>query len=254
MFPFWREVVAPVLEACRARRIVEVGALRGEHTELMLAHLGPDAELHVIDPVPSFDPAVHVARFAGRYVFHQDLSVNVLGSLPAMDAALLDGDHNWYTVLTELRLLAEVARAHDRAMPVCILHDVGWPYGRRDLYYDPSNIPEEHRQAWARKGIRPGHERLVPGNGGMNGELANALLEGGPRNGVMTGIEDFVAEHPQPVRLIVLPVFYGLAILVEEAHLEELPELAAVLDRLESNEGKDELLELAERIRLDSLI
>src|SRR5690606_4869052 len=79
MFPFWNDVVAPVIEAVGARRIVEVGALRGENTELMLERLGPDCELHVIDPLPDFDPAEHEARFAGRYVFHRDLSVNVLG-------------------------------------------------------------------------------------------------------------------------------------------------------------------------------
>jgi hypothetical protein len=51
---------------------VEVGALRGENTERMLDRLGPDVELHVIDPLPDFDPAGHEARFAGRYVFHRD--------------------------------------------------------------------------------------------------------------------------------------------------------------------------------------
>ena len=40
-----------------------------------------------------------------------------------MDAALTDGDHNWYTVINELRLLREVARAHDAPLPVLILHD-----------------------------------------------------------------------------------------------------------------------------------
>ena len=72
----------------------------------MLDRLGPEAELHVIDPVPDFDPDEHETQFAGQYVFHRDLSLNVLGDLPPMDAALIDGDHNWYTVYNELRLLA----------------------------------------------------------------------------------------------------------------------------------------------------
>ena len=67
----------------------------------MLERLGPDVELHVIDPLPYFDPAEHEKRFAGQYVFHRDLSVNVLGALAPMDVALIDGDHNWYTVFTE---------------------------------------------------------------------------------------------------------------------------------------------------------
>ena len=251
MHPFWNDVVAPVIEAAAARRIVEVGALRGEHTELLLERLGPDVELHVVDPLPDFDPAEHEARFAGRYVFHRDLSVNVLGELPAMDVALIDGDHNWYTVTTELRLLAGVSRAAGAPLPIAILHDVGWPYGRRDLYYDPGTIPAEHRQPWRRAGIRRGRSELVDG-GGVNAELANAEQEGGPSNGVLTAVEDFVTEHDRSLRLVVLPLYFGLAILVEETLLAECPPLAAVLDRLESPAGKDMLLRLGEEIRLDA--
>jgi hypothetical protein len=231
-----------------------VGALRGDQTELMLQRLGPDVELHVIDPVPFFDPAEHERRFAGRYVFHRDLSVDVLGELPPMDVALIDGDHNWYTVFTELNLLADVARRADAPMPVMVLHDVGWPYGRRDLYYDPSNIPEEHRQRWRRAGIRRGERRLVPSGGGLNSSLANAELEGGPRNGVMTAIEDFVAAHDRALRLVVLPILFGLAIVVEKERLAAQPSVAATLDGLESPEGKDMLLHLSEDFRVDSLI
>ncbi|HET8619427.1 MAG TPA: CmcI family methyltransferase [Acidimicrobiales bacterium] len=250
MYPFWNDVVFPVIEAAAARRVVEVGALRGENTEQMLERLGPDVEFHVIDPLPAFDPAGHEARFAGRYFFHRDLSVNVLGELPPMDVALIDGDHNWYTVVTELRLLAGVSAAAGAPLPVCICHDVGWPYGRRDLYYDPDTIPAEHRHPWRRAGIRRGQSELVE-SGGVNAELANAEHEGGPRNGVLTGVEDFVAGHDRPLRLVVLPPYFGLAILVEEALLAERPGLAAVLDRLEAPAGKDMLLRLGEEIRLD---
>jgi hypothetical protein len=163
MYPLWNDVVFPVIRAAAPRRVVEVGALRGENTEQVLERLGPDVEFHVVDPVPDFDPAEHEARFAGRYVFHRDLSVNVLGGLPPMDVALIDGDHNWYTVNTELRLLAGVARAAGAPLPVCICHDVGWPYGRRDLYYDPDTIPVEHRLPWRRAGIRRGESDLVEG-------------------------------------------------------------------------------------------
>jgi cephalosporin hydroxylase/GT2 family glycosyltransferase len=252
MYQFWNEVVAPVIEAAGARRIVEVGALRGENTEQMLERLGPDVELHVIDPLPDFDPAEHEARFAGRYVFHRDLSVNVLGGIPIVDVALIDGDHNWYTVSSELHLLAKASRGAGAPLPVCILHDVGWPYGRRDLYYDADTIPDEHRHPWRRAGIRRGQSDLVGGSGGLNAELANAEHEGGPRNGVLTAIEDFVVEHDRPLRLVVLPIYFGLAILAEEALLAERPALGALLDRLESPAGKDMLLRLGEEIRLDA--
>jgi cephalosporin hydroxylase len=254
MFPFWNDVLAPVIEAAAARRVVEVGALRGENTELLLERLGDDVELHVIDPAPDFDPREHEQRFAGRYVFHRDLSVNVLGHLPPMDVALIDGDHNWYTVNTELRLLAGVSSAAGMPLPVCILHDVCWPYGRRDLYYDPVTIPDQHRQLWRRAGIRRGQSELATDGRGFNAELANAELEGGPRNGVMTGLEDFIAAHDRPLRLVVVPIYYGLAILVEEARLVDHPALAEALGRLESLPGKDMLLRLGEDIRLDAAV
>lgn len=254
MFPFWHDVVAPIIEAAQARRIVEIGALRGEHTELMLERLGPGVELHVIDPVPAFDPAEHERRFPGRYVFHRDLSVNVLPHLEPMDVALVDGDHNWYTVFTELNQLSQVARDAGAPMPVAILHDVCWPYGRRDLYYDPSNIPDEHKQPWRRRGMRPGRSELLPGTGGLNAELANAVTEGGPRNGVMTAVEDFVAQYDRQLRLVVIPIYFGLAILAEEERLAAQPALAEHLDWLQTADGRLRLLELSERVRLDGVV
>jgi cephalosporin hydroxylase len=254
MFPFWDLAIAPVFDAVRAKRVVEIGALRGETTVLMLERLGPDAELHVIDPVPEFDPAEHERAFPGRYHFHRDLSLNVLGGLPPVDVALVDGDHNWYTVYHELILLRDTARAAGSPLPVLILHDVGWPYGRRDLYYAPETIPEAFRQPYAQRGIRIGRKQLVPRSGGLNPTMFNAVREGGPRNGVMTALEDFLAEHDEPVRTVLLPIYFGLAIVVEERRLDREPELARVLDRLESADGRAELLVLAEDTRLRAMV
>ncbi len=253
MYPFWDPVVWPLLQAAKARRIVEIGALRGETTVLMLERLGSDAELHVIDPVPEFDPAEHEQRFPGRYIFHRDISHNVLPGLPPMDVALVDGDHNWFTVYHELRLLSETARREGAPLPVLILHDVLWPYGRRDLYYAPERIPEEFRQPNALRGIRPGTKEVLP-RGGLNPEHYNALVEGGPRNGVMTALDDFIAEYDRPLRRLVLPVYFGLAIVVEEERLARQPELARLLDWLESAEGKDVLLEIGESTRLQAML
>jgi cephalosporin hydroxylase len=219
MFPLWDVAIAPVLHAARARRVVEIGALRGETTVRMLDDLGPDAELHVIDPAPGFDP----------------------------------DDHNWYTVVNELRLLAAGAHRHGTRLPVLILHDVLWPYGRRDLYYAPETIPDEFRQPYGHGGINPGNTRLHPSKG-LNLTMWNATEEGGPRNGVMTALEDFVAEYDQPVRTVVLPIYFGLAVVVDEGWFADRPELAVALDRLESGEGRRELLEVAEVTRLRAMV
>ncbi len=254
MYPFWDLVIAPVIEAAGAKRIVEIGALRGDTTVRMLDRLAPDTELHVIDPVPEFDPRDHMSRFPGRYVFHKDISHNVLPDLEAVDVALVDGDHNWYTVYHELKMLADVARSAGAPLPVLIMHDVLWPYGRRDLYYTPETIPQEFRQPYAQRGMRPGRSELVPeGSGGVSPTLNNALEEGGPRNGVMTALEDFMAEFAEPLRLVVLPIYFGLAIVVSEDRLAQAPALGATLDALERTEGREALLELSEQLRLDAV-
>ena len=253
MFPFWATVIEPLIVASGAKRILEIGALRGETTALMLETLGPAAEFHVIDPLPAFDPAEHERRFPGRYVFHRDLSLNVLPEAGAFDVALVDGDHNWYTVYNELRLLREASRREGRSLPLLILHDVLWPYGHRDLYYDPSQIPEEFRQPYDRRGMMPGRADLMTA-GGMNYTLHNALREGGPRNGVMTALDDFVAEHDEPLRRLVIPIYFGLAIVVEERMLDEHPALRDRLDAIESEAGKEALLRLSEQIRIDATV
>src|SRR5439155_11124300 len=55
-------------------------------------------------------------------------------------------------------------------------------------------------------------------------------------------------------RTVILPVYFGLAIVVEQARIDRDPEIGRVLDRLESAPGKDALLELAESTRLQAIL
>lgn len=250
MFPLWESVIAPVLDAAGARRVVEIGALRGDTTVRVLQHLGPGAELHVIDPSPGFDPSGLAGEGRAHCVVHKGLSLDVLPDLGPVDAALIDGDHNWYTVLHELRALAATAHSTGAPLPVLVLHDVGWPYGRRDLYYDPATVPEEHRQPHRRAGMRPGTPGLLrPGHGLSQGHW-NAEVEGGPRNGVRTALEDFIGEHDGDLRTVDVPLYFGLAVVVERSRLDATPGLVEVLDDIESVDGRRSQVELAELIRL----
>ena len=70
----------------------------------------------------------------------------------------------------------------------------------------------------------------------------------------MTAVDDFVAEHPGDLRMVVLPAYFGLAILADHRTLDARPELAAFLDHLESPAGKDEVADLAESIRISGAI
>jgi hypothetical protein len=121
---------------------------------------------------------------------------NSLDALPQLtgvyDCILIDGDHNWYTVFNELRLIRQ--RGLLRKGGMIFFHDVEWPYGRRDMYYQPNTIPAEYRHEYALKGMLRKQSKL-PDSGGVNSTYWNAVYEGGPKNGVLTAIEDFVAEH-----------------------------------------------------------
>ena len=206
----------------------------------------------MIDPLPLFDPHEHEQRFPGRYHFHRDVSLNVLPGLPAVDAALVDGDHNWYTVYNELKLLAATAAAAEKPLPLLVLHDVGWPYGRRDLYYAPERIPEQYRQPFAERGIRRGQAELLE-KGGFNPRMNNALREGGPRNGVMTALEDFAKEHDGDLRIDVIPVYHSLAIVADRGQLDAHPQLAERLNHMATPKFLRQVLRLAESLRLNGV-
>ncbi|MCU0267077.1 MAG: class I SAM-dependent methyltransferase [Acidimicrobiales bacterium] len=233
MFPFWSHAIAPLLEVVRPATVLEIGSQHGETTQQVLAAL-PTAELHVIDPAPGFDVEAWQTRHGERFVFHRALSLDVLPSLPPVDLALVDGDHNWFTVSNELDVLRRTAASAGRPLPVLVLHDVCWPYGRRDGYYAPETVPAEHRQPFAYQGMVPGRSELVA-DGGTNGWIANAAHEGGPRNGVRTALEDFLADLPSEgpdVRCLVIEVLAGLAIVASDDQRTRRPDLDALLDRL----------------------
>ena len=76
------------------------------------------------------------------------------------------------------------------------------------------------------RGVSPGEAALV--DRGLNARFANALVEGGPENGVLTAIEDFVASRGH-ISLHVLPFHNGLGILVPDSR--RTPEVDALIAR-----------------------
>jgi cephalosporin hydroxylase len=132
---------------------------------------------------------------------------------------------------------------------VLLLHDVGWPYGRRDLYHAPERIPDQFRHPYAQKGLASGQSELRD-EGGLNAQFHNAVFEGGSRNGVKTALEDFVAEHDRRMRVVELPVYFGLAVASDDHRLSRHPGLAEALDRIEGARGRYEQAELAESLRV----
>lgn len=224
MIRHWSLHIEPVINMARPRRLAEIGADNGFTTRKLLAWCrANDAVLDVIDPEPQQRLHDVLAQFDKEYVYHQRMSLEALEEIEYPDLVLLDGDHNWSTVYRELKALARRGLAVGREFPIVLAHDVAWPYARRDMYYVPERIPQKHPYAFI--GLHP---TIGTMERGLNYQLANALEEGGPRNGVLTAFEDFVAEAAFEVDFRTLPYFNGLGILVPAPRMT--PDLKALID------------------------
>jgi hypothetical protein len=242
-----------VLDAAMPRRILEIGIGFGVQTRAVEEWACAHAACFVaIDPMPGCDVPNIVQRHPGVMTWHEDLSLAILPRLPAVDVALVDGDHNWFTVFNELRLLFEAADREQYAPPIVICHDVAWPYGRRDAYYDPDTIPPESRQPYHKAGMRPGSSELVAARG-VNAEFYNAEREGGSRNGTLTAIEDFLATRREEIEVLILPLLNGLGILMPRERVAVNVALAGLMEHFRSVTFYDALIRLAEKHRLESL-
>jgi hypothetical protein len=202
------EQVRAALEIVRPARIVEIGSESGGMTELLGAWaVEHDATLASIDP----EPAPRLRRLE-----QESASIQlVAGVSPAAldgidgDAWIIDGDHNYATVTAELRHVFS-AGASPR---LAVMHDVGWPCARRDAYYAPERIPTDERHPYAlRGGVVPGDPGIVPAGFSGRGRFFWAEREGGPRNGVLTAIEDVIAELGG-LRFDVMPCMFGVGFL-----------------------------------------
>jgi predicted O-methyltransferase YrrM len=213
MRTFVRHYIAPLARKHGWKSICEIGSRNGASADLLLTL--PLTGYTIIDPCIDQDLG---AKYAGdsRVQVIKSNSLDALassqpiGPASGFDCILIDGDHNWYTVFNELRLIRE--RALVRPGGFVFLHDVDWPYGRRDLYYQPHTIPAEFRHPYAQKGMVRGQNALAE-VGGMNSTYANACAEGGARNGVLTAVEDFLAQYPRDYRYFRVHYQYGLGIL-----------------------------------------
>lgn len=250
MYQFWDPIVEPLLECLQPAVIIEIGSDHGFNTRNLLEFARRNGStLHVIDPLPKYDVEEWLKEYPRTLVLHNDPSLDVLDSIASPDAVLIDGDHNWHTVFNELKLLEKMAGAH---FPLVLFHDVGWPYARRDLYYEPDRIPTPHRHPYRKQGIRPGVKGLDP-VGGLNDHLFNATSEGGPRNGVLTAIEDFISEAPFELEFLVVPGIHDLGILFQADLGSRSPSATAFLQRLDSP-PLSRMLALVEALRIESVI
>ena len=208
------EVLVPCLDLTGARSVAEIGAYSGDLTRLLAdwaARSG--ARVLAIDPAPK-PGLLELDEKRDEIVLVRDTSVNALPRIDSCDAVVIDGDHNWWTVSEELRLIAE--RAAGGPLPLLLFHDVGWPHAFRDDYFASEQIPAEHQHPVAgpdeSQGLYPGDPGLHPG--GLP-YPRSAAREGGPRNGVRRAVKDFVSSR-DGLRFVSVPAFFGFGVVWQE--------------------------------------
>ncbi|MEO0906020.1 MAG: class I SAM-dependent methyltransferase [Pseudomonadota bacterium] len=212
-------LILPCLDEAGANQITEIGSEFGGMSKV-LAQRAQEAggSLTCIDP----DPAEGFDQWAGEHdaVHHVALpSLEALENARPADAWFIDGDHNYYTVYNELRAIDALQREAERPL-LAFLHDVSWPCARRDLYYAPDRVPPGWRHPHSfNHGVRLGEDRASAGRGLRGqGAFALALDAGGPRNGVLTAVEDFLAEadsEERPLFYAHVPAVFGLGIIFD---------------------------------------
>jgi hypothetical protein len=192
------EIIFALLARVKPRSVLEIGSETGVFSDrLMRFCTESGGELITVEPKPSphlIDLAVENESFH----VYQGMSLSYLVDPGChSEFVIVDGDHNYFTVYNELSLIEQAWRAADIA-GVVLLHDVGWPCARRDSYYGPGGLPPEavhpHRFDL---GVTLDTPSLIRGGFRGEGHFAWAIHEGGPRNGVRTAVEDFIAEHPE---------------------------------------------------------
>jgi hypothetical protein len=234
------EIMLPCLDVAGVRSVVEVGAFAGDLTRVLVDWASRSgARVGAVDPSPQ-PGLVALAESHPELELVRQTSLEALPVIELPDAVVIDGDHNYFTVSEELRLIAE--RAEGSELPLLLFHDVCWPHARRDDYFAVELVPEGLRQPVADGvgGIFPGESGLRVG-GGLP-YPRSAAREGGPRNGVLTAVEDFVAGRDD-LRLVVVPAFFGFGVVwsLGASYAAELGELLdpfdrnPVLERLEAN-------------------
>jgi hypothetical protein len=231
------EILLRILDTVRPASVVEVGAYAGDTTRFLLAWAkDAGSQVVAIDPSPQ-DSLAALAESTPELSLIRETSLEALTHIERPEAAVIDGDHNYYTVSEELRLIDELSAG--ATLPLLIFHDVKWPHSRRDHYFAPEQIPAEHRHPSVNGGIFPAD----PGIRDDGLPYTNvAEREGGPRNGVLTAVEDFVKSHDD-LELAIIPSFFGVGVVWSRdapwadrlAAVVEPFDRNPVLERLENN-------------------
>ena len=103
---FWSNIIQPIIKSINANYIIEIGSDTGTNTLNILEYCTKyNAHMTAVDPLPKFNIDEFKAKYGDKFEIYNELSLSRLPLLKDYDVILLDGDHNWYTVYNELKII-----------------------------------------------------------------------------------------------------------------------------------------------------
>ena len=218
----FHEVFEEIYSRRRIDTVVEVGVETGQVSGVYV-ELGA-SRVFCVDPFPSDAMRAALAENDKLHLV-EGFSPDVLADLPIADLYVIDGDHNYATVRGEVDWI--LANAPDA---VIVFHDLMWPCGRRDFYYQPTRLSEGDRHTDTTDGPTVWHDQVTPAGFVGAGAFTFAVEAGGERNGVLTAVEDALDAAGDPSwQLEIIPAIFGVGVLMRRT--EETAELLDVIRR-----------------------
>ncbi|MGX6446717.1 class I SAM-dependent methyltransferase [Patulibacter sp. S7RM1-6] len=228
----FREILGELAQAVRPTNIAEIGGEGGLLTKELIAQADDlDAGVTCVDPAPS--AALAELEESTRLRLVRDYSPGAIDALPSCEFVVVDGDHSYVVVREETEKL--LARADEAGRPtLLVFHDVCFPCGRRDYYYGPEVLDpaDVHPHRFDTGMSVFSHDPLVGRGMRSRGAMGIAEVAGGERNGVLTAVEDAIADRDD-LELRVIPAVFGLGFVYPRSApwAAEADRILAPLDR-----------------------
>jgi len=235
-----------IMDEVELSRVIEIGCEDGVNTAALWEYVrNRNAKLTAVDPAEVKFPFSASAK--DGFTFFRGTSKEFLNGGFRGEIVFMDGDHNYETVLSDLLTIDRNKAAS--GIKIVFMHDVSWPWARRDNYYDLKQVsdPRPNRADVNVSPYADADKFYLPPF-----DYSVAESEGGERNGVLTAVEDFLAGNSGSWRFWRLPVFYGIGILCCTGNLSER-EYAAVSRAAEDLNSHRELLATLELNRIENL-
>lgn len=183
------EIVNKVLDNTDSKKIILIGCKNEKLFDFILKYIKSNSgELILIEPQLKVNINKFITEDISNFTLLKQDSLKILENFKEYDAIFLDGNPNWYTLFTELRIIEK----NCNKFPLIFVCNSIFPNERRDTYYYFDNIPSNYIHINSKKLIIS--EDLIDKSKKIviEDENYHAIYSNSQKNGVLTAIEDYI--------------------------------------------------------------